>query len=72
MRHAQVTAQVPGIIRAILGQGYNVAWSEVDVVWLGNPFERFFKSHELVAVYESEGMPETGGVSPPGICPRPS
>ena len=62
----QVTAQIPGIIGAILAQGYNVAWSEADVVWRTNPFEHFFKSHELVAVYESQGMPETGGISRPG------
>ena len=61
-----MTAQIPQIISAILEQGYNVAWSEADVVWLANPFERFFKWHDLVGVYDSAGMPEIGGLSPPG------
>ena len=64
--HVQATSQVPGILAAILAQGFNVAWSEADVVWLANPFERFFKSHELVGAYEDDGMPETGAVSRPG------
>ena len=63
---SQVAAQIPQVISAVLDQGYNVAWSEADVVWLANPFERFFKWHDLVGAYDSAGMPETGGVSPAG------
>ena len=62
----QVTSQIPQVISAVLEQGYNVAWSEADVAWLVNPFERFFKWHDLVGVYDAGGMPETGGLSPPG------
>lgn len=31
----------PGILEAILNQGYGVLWTDIDIVWLGNPLPLF-------------------------------
>ena len=59
----------PKYLRAILDQGFFVAWSDADVAWLGNVFSRFYKRHELVVVFQAEGPPELGALSPPGSVP---
>ena len=65
----QVEELHPHYLRAILDQGYNVAWSDADVGWMSNAFTRFYKAHELVAVLEGDGPPELGALSPAGELP---
>lgn len=70
LRNLVAPVQVVGLqvryVRAILDQGYNVAWSDADVAWYSNAFTRFYKRHELVAVLEADGAPELGALSSAG------
>ena len=56
----------PRYIKALLDQGYNVAWSDADVAWFSNVFTRFSKANEFVSIPNGDGVPDLGYLSPAG------
>ena len=39
------------MLKKVLEQGYNTAWSDSDVAWLENPFTMFDKAADLVLAW---------------------
>ena len=64
--YTQISATKPKILRSILDQGYNAAWSDADVYWLKNPFALFDRSPDLVIAWSNASELLEGGVYPAG------
>ncbi len=39
------------VLKKVLEQGYNAAWSDSDIAWLENPFMMFDKAADLVLTW---------------------
>ena len=49
--YTKLVASRPLILKKVLEQGYNTAWSDADVAWLENPFTMFDKAADLVLAW---------------------
>ena len=67
--YTRVVQSKPEVLRAILAQGYNVAWSDADVAWVRNPFTLFDKAPDLVLAWADNSEVTAGGVMQPGEFP---
>jgi hypothetical protein len=63
--YTKVVHSRPLILRQILEQGYNAAWSDADVAWLRNPFAMFDKSPDLVLAWADNSPVSPGDVFEP-------
>ena len=64
--YTKVVATKPKVMRHILDQGYNVAWSDADAYWLRNPFTLFDRSPDLVVAWSNASELLEGGAYPAG------
>lgn len=46
--YTKVVISRPLVLRKIMEQGYNVAWSDADIAWIRNPFTMLDKSEDVV------------------------
>lgn len=67
--YTKVVQSKPEVLRAILAQGYNVAWSDADIAWIRNPFTLFSKEPDLVLAWADNSKITPGSVMQPGEFP---
>lgn len=60
--HTKLVISQPVILKKVLEQGYNAAWSDADVAWTRNPFIMFDKTPDVVLAWADNSNVSAGEI----------
>ena len=60
--YTKVVVSKPLVLKKVLEQGYNAAWSDADIAWMRNPFTLFDKSADVIVAAADNSQVSEGGL----------